>query len=192
MIIHLNGWPGVGKKTIGTILASRLGARFIDNHCLHDPALACAGFDDPARWPLYETVRDAAYAVLRDRPAGEIFVMTNALSTKSDRELQSWRLVAELAMARVVPLVPIILTAERDELLRRVASPDRNPRKLTDPATLSGYLEKLHIQHPLVPETLVLDVTDLDPGAAANAIQNHLKSVSSKLPIATIAHLALR
>lgn len=192
MIIHLNDWPGVGKKTIGTILADALDARFIDNHCLHDPALACAGFHDPACWPLYETVRDAAYAVLRDRPAGEIFVITNALTTRSDRELHSWRLVVELAMARAVPLVPVILTAERDELLRRVASPDRNPRKLTDPATLSGYLEKLHIQHPLVPETLVLDVTDLEPQRATTVIQTHLSDVGASLRPATVAHLTLQ
>ncbi|WP_284388078.1 hypothetical protein [Devosia yakushimensis] len=39
MIIHLNGWPGVGKLTIGRLLAADLGARFIHNHLLHDVAI---------------------------------------------------------------------------------------------------------------------------------------------------------
>ena len=34
MIVHLNGWPGVGKKTIGFELAKNLRARFIHNHLL--------------------------------------------------------------------------------------------------------------------------------------------------------------
>ena len=38
MIIHLNGWPGAGKKTIGEALS----ARFIPNHLLRDVALVCA------------------------------------------------------------------------------------------------------------------------------------------------------
>src|SRR6202011_2120341 len=34
MIVHLNGWPGAGKKTIGEALSMLLGARFIHNHLL--------------------------------------------------------------------------------------------------------------------------------------------------------------
>lgn len=51
LVVHLNGWPGVGKLTIGRALAERLNARLIDNHLLHDAAIACAGLDDPQRWP---------------------------------------------------------------------------------------------------------------------------------------------
>jgi hypothetical protein len=42
LIIHLNGWRGVGKQTIGRALAERIGARFIHNHLLHDVAIVCA------------------------------------------------------------------------------------------------------------------------------------------------------
>jgi broad-specificity NMP kinase len=59
VIVHLNGWPGVGKLTVARLLAPRLQARLIDNHLLHDVAIRCAGIDDRARWPLYETVRAA-------------------------------------------------------------------------------------------------------------------------------------
>jgi adenylylsulfate kinase-like enzyme len=62
MIIHLNGWPGAGKKTIGAVLAEMRAARFIHNHVLHDVAIVCAGLNSPARWTLYEQVRAAAYS----------------------------------------------------------------------------------------------------------------------------------
>jgi gluconate kinase len=91
MIIHLNGWPGVGKQTIGRVLARRLGARFIHNHLLHDVAIVCASIDDPDRWTVYESVRRAAYEALAKRPASEIFVMTNALCRKAPREQEAWQ-----------------------------------------------------------------------------------------------------
>jgi shikimate kinase len=49
LIIHLNGWPGVGKFTVARLLSEQLGARLIDNHLLHDVAIQCAGFTDPQR-----------------------------------------------------------------------------------------------------------------------------------------------
>ena len=51
VIIHINGWPGVGKSTIGKLLAEKIGARFIHNHVLHDVALVCAGHGYEDRWP---------------------------------------------------------------------------------------------------------------------------------------------
>ncbi len=40
MIIHFNGWPGVGKYTVAKIVANRLGLRFLDNHTLLNIAIA--------------------------------------------------------------------------------------------------------------------------------------------------------
>ncbi len=136
MIIHLNGWPGVGKKTIGSILADRLHARFIHNHLLHDVAIVCTGLNDPDRWILYDAVRQAAYASLSKRPCTEVFVMTNALCKNTPRELKAWRDIVELATSRNVPLVPIVLEATVDELSRRLQSAERIGKKLTDHAEL--------------------------------------------------------
>lgn len=83
------------------------------------------GFDDAARWPLYEQVRSAAYDVLRDRPPGEVFVMTNALCVGSDRERAAWNHVMDLALVRQVPLLPVVLEATAEENERRIRSPGR-------------------------------------------------------------------
>lgn len=174
MIIHLNGWPGVGKKTIGQVLAGRLSARFIHNHLLHDVAIACHGLDDPQRWVLYEEVRRAAYQGLRARPPAEIFVMTNALCAGAPREREAWNHVVDLAIDRRVPLIPVVLEAGFVENARRLQDSERRGRKMTDPALLREFMTTDAIQHPDVPELLVLDVTGHAPESAAEAILDHI------------------
>jgi hypothetical protein len=171
MIIHLNGWPGVGKLTIGGALAHRLGARLIDNHLLHDVAIRCAGLRDPDRWPLYESVRSAAYAVLARRPASEVFVMTNGLCIGHERELKAWNYIVDLAINRNVPLVPIVLSADIHENVRRVESAERFIRKkLRDGAFLRELVRSDELQRPDVPELIELDVTRLSAEEAVERI----------------------
>lgn len=179
MIVHLNGWPGVGKKTIGHILAARLGARFIHNHLLHDIAIACHGLEDPKRWELYSEVRQAAYRGLRSRPRDEPFVMTNALCSGSAREREAWSHVVDLAMDRQVSLIPVVLEAELAENERRLKSPLRVGRKMVDPKLLREFISADTIQKPDVPELLVLDVTKLSAETAAEVIFGHVSALSA-------------
>lgn len=192
MIIHLNGWPGVGKKTIGEILAQRIGARFIHNHLLHDVAIICAGLQTEARWTLYEKVRRDAYEVLAAQPESDVFVMTNALCRNNIREQQAWKHVVELAIARQVPLVPIVLQVELTENLRRLQSRERAGKKLTDPHSLESYLSMDVIQQPHVPETLLIDVTQLSAEAAAEQIAAHVDLIRTRLSPAANQHLQMR
>jgi gluconate kinase len=182
----------VGKKTIGSVLARKLRARFIHNHLLHDVAIVCAGLDGSDRWPLYEQVRQAAYASLCRRPVTETFVMTNGLCKNTPRELEAWRHVVDLAIARKVPLVPVVLEAAPEEMVRRIQSVERVGKKLADPATLRTILAADTIQHPAVAELLVLDVTDLEPEEAATRIEGHLALIKSSLAPASLRHLQLR
>jgi hypothetical protein len=139
LIIHLNGWPGVGKRTIGMVVADRLGARFIHNHLLHDVAICCAGYEGAHRWALYERVRAAAYEILALQPTTETFVMTNALCRDTPREDLAWSHVVNLAIQRGVPLVPVVLEALPEENKRRVQSENRIASgKLTDAAALES------------------------------------------------------
>ena len=160
MIVHLNGWPGVGKLTVATILADRLGARLIDNHLLHDVAIRCAGIDDPARWPLYEAVRAAAYQVLAERPRSEILVMTNALCAGAPRECEAWRHVVDLAEARAAPLVLVLL--ERLE----------NPLIVTSVPRVDVQLDR----RLALSDDAIVD----DPGASAPGPQSGISAWSNR------------
>jgi len=191
MIVHLNGWPGVGKLTVARLLAPRLQARLIDSHLLHDVAIRCAGIDDPARWPLYEAIRAAAYRVLAERPRAETFVMTNALCVGSPRECESWRQVVTLAETRAVPLVPVVLEADDVVLRSRVQRLERQGRKLTDPNALVEMIRCDRLLKPDVPERLDLDTTHLAAAAAAAAIEAHLLAVRGQLAPANARHLVL-
>lgn len=42
MLIHINGWPGTGKRTIGERLARLLDARFLHNHLILDLIDTCS------------------------------------------------------------------------------------------------------------------------------------------------------
>ena len=190
MIIHLNGWPGVGKFTIGSALAAAMPARLIHNHLLHDVAINCTGLNDQQRWPLYDAVRELAYSALAERPKSEKFIMTNGLCVHRVREVIACNHVVDLAIKRHVPLVPVVLEADLEENMRRVQSADRVGRKLSDPTILRSMSRSDVIQRPKVPELLVLDVTLLTAAEAAKAIVTHVSSavLSDRLKPATDEH----
>ena len=191
MIVHLNGWPGVGKQTIGRILAQNLNARFIHNHLLHDVAIVCCGLNDPERWSVYDTVRRTAYDALAKRPPDETFVMTNALCKGAPRESDAWRQVVDLAMRRNAALVPVVLAVESKELFRRLQSAERVGRKMTDPVLLEAFLETDELQRPAVAERLDVDVTGLSAKDAALQIEKHIAAVRPELAPASEMHLEL-
>lgn len=192
MIVHLNGWPGAGKMTIGALLAERLGARFIHNHLLHDVAIACTGLESQDRWQVYDSVRSSAYAALERRPASETFVMTNALCKNSAREETAWRHIVELAIARDVALVPVVLDLSLEENCRRLQSTGRVGKKMTDPDLLRSFVETDEIQRPDVSELLVLDVSELSAEQAAERILGHLRIIRDFLHPASDQHLRLQ
>lgn len=159
---------------------------------LHDVAITCAGIDSPDRWPLYETVRAAAYAALAKRPAAQVFVMTNALCKHAPRERDAWQHVVNLAIGRQVPLVPVILQLTPEENYRRVQSAERVGKKMTNAEELKGYFKVDAIQEPDVPETIALDVTYLSADQAADQIVSHISTIRRNLRPATNQHLQLR
>ncbi len=188
MIIHLNGWPGVGKMTIGRLLADSLEARFIHNHVLHDVAFTCAGYGDKDRWPLYEKVRKAAYDVLEHRPSSETFVMTNALCSGEVREEEAWGHVVTLAIKRGVPLIPVVLKASTSVIASRVCSEDRLSTKLKDPAELVAMTAEYKLQIPHVAECIEIDVGALSAVEASKSIQNSINKLAIGIGPATEKH----
>ena len=193
LIIHINGWPGAGKKTIGTLLAERLQARFIHNHLLHDVAIVCGGgLETNERWVLYEQVRAAAYDALLKRPQSELFVMTNALTKETQREVTAWYQVVDLAISRQVPLLPVVLEVSPEENMRRVQSVDRIGRKLAEPQVLQSIISECTLQYPDVEETLVFDVTDLEPATAAAQLEMEISRRMIGLKPASPEHLVFR
>lgn len=100
MILNINGYPGVGKLTIGTIVAERLDAKLLDNHTIYNPAFALTEFKSEAHLRLTRAVRDLCYDQVLALPAGTAVVMTNALMGDSEWGNENWDLIIDLAARR--------------------------------------------------------------------------------------------
>ena len=98
MIVVVMGVSGVGKTTIGKLLAGRLGFRFIDADDHHPPAnvakmAAGTALEDEDRWPWL----DALNGVLRNE--SNAVIACSAL-----KEAYRRRLLADIEDARIVYL----------------------------------------------------------------------------------------
>ncbi len=69
MIVELNGQAGVGKFTIGRILAERIGAKLLDNHTIYNPAFATTEFRSPEFYETVRAVRKIAFDRVAELPA---------------------------------------------------------------------------------------------------------------------------
>ncbi|MGP6085961.1 AAA family ATPase [Antarctobacter jejuensis] len=167
-VIHICGWAGCGKATIGRVLARRLGGRLIDNHLMIDPAAALFERGTPGFVALRAEVRRVIHAAARDLPGDVPLIVTDALAD-SDGDRALFGLTQELAKARGAELCAVTLMIDAEENRRRLVDPAREGgSKLTDPAVL----DQLRATHRLLrPEGAVsVDVTTLSPEAAASAI----------------------
>lgn len=143
MIIHLNGWPGVGKLTIARLLRDRLGGRLLDNHTVYNVAFALTTFRSSEFYMAARAVRDVAFECALAVPPDIPLIMTNAISN-SDWGRENWEAVRALARRRNVRLFAVTLFCDEAEQARRMASAERSYLgKLTDPREFSVRGRKL-------------------------------------------------
>ncbi|PCD69780.1 AAA family ATPase [Rhizobium phaseoli] len=173
-IVHINGWPGTGKLTVGRLLAKSLGARLIDNHMLLNPAEALFARSNPLHASLREQVRRAVFDhAVRADPA-ESFVFTDALADDADDSATfSW--YVDLAAARGADLVAVLLDCAPEENARRLVSPGRSEAlKLTDTAKLQQLRANYQLLRGLAEQAVVIDTTELLPEQTAAQILAHI------------------
>ena len=79
-VVHLNGWRGSGKRTIGAILAAASGARLLDVHVMLNPAEALFERDDPLHAAPYEAVRSLVLDCAAKLAHGTSLILTDPLA----------------------------------------------------------------------------------------------------------------
>src|SRR6478735_41612 len=90
LFVYLVGPPGVGKYTIGTILAERLPAVLIDNHYWLNPVFRLVRQDrvtplPEAVWPIVNQVRAAVLETVATlSPRDWNFITTHAATNDPD------------------------------------------------------------------------------------------------------------
>ncbi|MEO0918913.1 MAG: AAA family ATPase [Pseudomonadota bacterium] len=177
-IIHINSYPGVGKLTIGRILAQKLGAKLLDNHSIYNVAFALTEFKSDAYCDAVRDVRSVAYRLVKDLPPEVPVILTNAHAQDSVWGNECWDAAIGLARDSGRSHLVVLLECSREENAQRIQSADRDARrKPRDPKLFrQGENDRALIDRD-ADSLLQLDVTRLSADAAAAAISGWLKRV---------------
>ena len=167
MIVHLNGMPGTGKRTLAVLLSQRLPGRLVDNHSIINEVTRTHQHGSP---PYIEAVKAETGRILRLYP-NETLIFTNALAAERSEDRERLDQVADFARGSGRIFWQILLRCDLQENQRRVVSADRVlQQKLTDPAVLEGLHRDYTIYHPPAAHRLELDVTQLSPEQAVDQL----------------------
>lgn len=181
-IVYLIGYAGTGKYTIAREIAALTGAVMVDNHLINNPVFSVVGVDGlkplPAGiWPKIAGIRRIVLDTIAELAQPEAsFLFTNELFEGQSVDRLLFEDVTILATKRKALFVPVILRCEPEELYRRVASPERAIRfKLRNPEWTRESIQIYNLLHVDHPNRLELDVTNLPPVEAAQAIIAHVE-----------------
>lgn len=183
LVLCLVGFPGVGKLTIARVLSARINALVVDNHWISDPILRLVAGNGsapvtPAVWPQVAKVRAAVLETIAAlSPPGISFIFTHAGSNEDPADRAAFDEYRDVASRRGAHFIPVRLLCAEAELVRRVASPDRQGRKLTDVTDARNNVRHFTPLDPGSQDSLTLNVTDLTSEAAATAILAHVEAV---------------
>ncbi|KAH6954629.1 hypothetical protein HG530_010788 [Fusarium avenaceum] len=182
-IIHINGFPGIGKLTIARKLVALLApynGKLVHNHLLIDPAGTILSRASADYQPLRRAIRTAIFNILatsRDT-FDSVFVFTDF---QSDDDIGSAVMAEYRAMAarRGCAFIPIVVTCSKEENLRRLTSMGRSQHeKLTDVELVARIRDNSAIhQSPDDFFRMELDVTELDEDTAAHVMHRHILKV---------------
>lgn len=174
-LIHINGRPGVGKKTVGQILAKQINAAFVDNHTLLNPAVTACGRGTEGYTRVVRKVIEAVFEELQHTLQKRPVVLTNCLTAQIPEHGLYYKEIEALAKKANADFIPVRLSADFNENARRIVTPARAQyHKLTDADTLKQlYNDFTTIEDP---NNFELDATELKARQAASAIKRHIKA----------------
>ena len=181
-VVHLNGWPGSGKRTISAILAARGGARLLDVHVMLNTAEALFERDDPLHAAPYDAVRSLVLDYAAKLAAGTSLVLTDPLADDRAGAALFGRF-RDLATRRGACLLSVLLDIMPEENVRRLQTPSRaEHRKLTRPDVLLHMRDRYELLRPQGAETMILDITHLSAEEAAARILERMGQLVTLRP----------
>lgn len=176
MIIHINGMPGVGKKTIAEILAKKINARLIDNHLLIDLVLAICERGSPNYNSNIQKLMNVILGQIAETP-NQIFIFTNALAEESESDKSRFNQIRSFAENQNIPFIQILINCELEENKRRIVSEDRKSKSKLMNADELEKLWKYTIYHPSNEFSFELDSTHFSPEMSAENIKDFIDSI---------------
>jgi hypothetical protein len=147
-LILVNGYPGVGKKSIAKLIHQDLDATttFIHNHLLIDPVVAIHPSRNEAHYALRKRFRQIAFeALIKDSNTDRIIILTVCLGDNQD-DIAVMLEHLHIARERRIPVFWVnLLCNDVSEHERRIASDERKRSgmsKCTDPVLLREIKNK--------------------------------------------------
>jgi shikimate kinase len=128
MIIALNGYPGVGKLTIGRELAALIDGRLLDIHTVYNVAFALTEFKSPEFRETVEKIEAIAHDLIHKLPPEQPVVLTTVLAGESDWGAAEWQRIVDLGQKRP-PFFVVHVSCDLDENIRRIQSEERNLKR---------------------------------------------------------------
>lgn len=183
VIVYLVGPPGVGKYTVGKLIAERLPAKLLDNHFWSNPIFEVVEPDGtPLPAGVWDRANDVLSAVLETvalfGPAGRNYVFTHAVWDAGGHPLD-WVTAGQIlwvAERRRASMLVVRLACGEEQLRERISSEERRQRFKTTDAGKAHSLASLApfpINHDWV---LDLNTSGLSPADTADRIQGELKT----------------
>jgi len=165
-VVYMLGYPAMGKRTIGSRLATLLDGVLVDNALINRPVLELFRWDGvtllPAEiWDRTRPILDTVLATIEDlAPPSNSYVFTNVIEAGPAAENEYDR-IRSLAQRRGSLFLAVMLDCDIDVEVSRIDNPDRVAlRKGSDPEGYRGYRLQTRLYQPPSADVLHLDTTN--------------------------------
>lgn len=179
-IVFLLGYPGMGKRTVGGVLAALIDAVLLDNARIHGVLLEPFRWDGVAPlpagiWDRVAPIRQALFGVIEDlAPASNSYVFTNALEDE-ESSADHYDSIKSLAARRGSLFLAVQLDCDIDAQVSRIDNPDRIAlRKGADPPGYRWHRQNVKLFEPPTEDRFDIDTTDTSPQENAELIRAEL------------------
>jgi hypothetical protein len=189
-IVFLLGYPGVGKRTVGSHLAELLNGVLVDNQLINVPLLTLFKWDGnfllPKEiWERAEPIREAVLGTIEDlAPKSNSYVFTDVLEHDGEGASQYDR-IRSLASRRRSLFLSVVMDCDVDEQVSRIDNPDRVARlKGSDPEGYRRYRYETKLFRPPAEDAMQVDSTKIGARQNAELIYESLRNRGLRLPSA--------
>ena len=180
-MVLMMGYPGMGKRTVGSHLVQQLDGVLVDSALINRPLLELFQWDGkepiPTEiWQRVAPIRDAVLGTIEDlAPKTNNYVFTNVLEDDDPASPVWYADIRSLAHRRGSLFLPVMLTCDINIQVNRVDNPDRIAlRKGSDPQGCRWHRLNMRLYQPPESEVIHIDTTATAPEANAEQVFNEL------------------
>ena len=179
-VVFLLGYPGMGKRTVGSALAELLDAVLVDNQLINRPLLELFRWDGKESipmeiWERVVPIREAVLGTIEDlAPKTNSYVFTNVLRDDPQGAAHYER-IRSVARQRGSLFLAVMLECDIEVQVSRIDNPDRIAlRKGSDPQGYRNHRLTTRLFQPPDDEVLRIDTTSTPPSVNGETIRDEL------------------